>query len=32
LAYLAVEARITAGEEMLTALIDRVLGGKIPGQ
>ncbi|MBP7053013.1 MAG: tetraacyldisaccharide 4'-kinase [Phycisphaerae bacterium] len=32
LAYLAVEARITAGEEMLTALIDRVLGGRIPGQ
>ncbi|HNU29624.1 MAG TPA: tetraacyldisaccharide 4'-kinase [Sedimentisphaerales bacterium] len=32
LAYLAIEARIIAGEEMLTALIDRVLSGRIPGQ
>lgn len=32
LAYLAVELRITAGEEILTALIDRVLGGTMPGQ
>ena len=32
LAYLAIDLRITAGEEMLTALIDRVLGGTIPGR
>ncbi len=32
LAYLAIDLRITSGEEMLTALIDRVLGGRIPGQ
>jgi tetraacyldisaccharide 4'-kinase len=29
LAYLAVDLRITAGEEMLTALIDRLLGGRM---
>jgi len=32
LAYLAIDVRITAGEEMLTALIDRVLGSRIPAQ
>ncbi len=32
LAYLAIEARITTGEEILTSLIDRVLGGRIPGR
>lgn len=32
LAYLAVDLKIIAGEEMLTALIDRVLGGRIPPQ
>ncbi|MEN6428048.1 MAG: tetraacyldisaccharide 4'-kinase [Phycisphaerales bacterium] len=32
LACLAVELRITSGEEMLTSLIDRVLSGRIPGQ
>ena len=31
LAYLAIDMRFTAGEESLTALIDRVLGGRIPG-
>ena len=30
LAYLAIDLRITAGEELLTALIDRILGGRIP--
>ncbi len=30
LAFLAVELRITAGAQPLTALIDRVLGGKMP--
>jgi tetraacyldisaccharide 4'-kinase len=30
LAYLAVELRITAGAQCLTALIDRVLGGTMP--
>lgn len=29
LAYLAIDLRITAGEELLTTLIDRVLGGRI---
>lgn len=28
--YLAVDLRVTAGEEMLTALIDRVLAGRMP--
>jgi tetraacyldisaccharide 4'-kinase len=32
LAYLAVDVQFTAGEESLTALIDRVLGGTIPGR
>ncbi len=32
LAYLAIDLRITAGEEMLTALIDRVLSGTMPGR
>ncbi|MEN6576461.1 MAG: tetraacyldisaccharide 4'-kinase [Phycisphaerales bacterium] len=32
LAYLAIDLRITSGEEMLTALIDRVLGGRMLGQ
>jgi tetraacyldisaccharide 4'-kinase len=31
LAYLAIDLQITAGEESLTALIDRILGGRIPG-
>lgn len=30
LACLAIDLQITAGEELLTALIDRVLGGRIP--
>lgn len=30
LAYLAIDMRFTAGEESLTALIDRVLDGRIP--
>lgn len=30
LAYLAIDLQITAGEESLTALIDRILGGRIP--
>jgi len=30
LAYLAIDLKITAGGESLTALIDRVLGGRIP--
>ena len=32
MAYLAIDLRITAGAEMLTALIDRVLGGTMPGR
>jgi tetraacyldisaccharide 4'-kinase len=31
LAYLAIDLQITSGEESLTALIDRILGGTIPG-
>jgi tetraacyldisaccharide-1-P 4'-kinase len=31
LAYLAIALQITTGEELLTALIDRVLNGRIPG-
>ncbi|MEN6338094.1 MAG: tetraacyldisaccharide 4'-kinase [Phycisphaerales bacterium] len=30
LAYLAIDLQITAGEESLTTLIDRILGGRIP--
>lgn len=32
LACLTIDLKITAGEEMLTSLIDRVLGGRIPVQ
>jgi tetraacyldisaccharide 4'-kinase len=31
LAYLAIDLQIASGEESLTALIDRILGGRIPG-